>query len=69
MMEEIIIQARIYKDQHDKADQPDVLIENIKDIEIITNIQKDRKTKFKEVFKKRKAPSIETNEGQLSLFN
>jgi hypothetical protein len=70
MMEEIIIQARIYKEENNIEDQLDELEENVKNIETYTSIQEDRRSTFIESAKKmRKIPIIENDEDQLSLFN
>ena len=70
MMEEVIIHARIYKEENNIEDQLDELEENVKDIETYTSIQENRRSTFIESAKKtRKTPIIENDEDQLSLFN
>ena len=70
IMEEIIIQARIYKEENNIPDTIDELEENVKDIETYVQLPEMRKEIFTEIdmVKARRPIVKEEDKDQLSLF-
>jgi len=70
IMEEIIIHARIYKEENNIPDTIDELEENVKDIETYVQLPEMRKEIFTEIdmVKARRPIVKEEDKDQLSLF-
>ena len=68
IMEEIIILARIYKEENGIADTVDELEENIKDIETYVQLPEVRREIYTESTKVSKPVIKEEDKDQLSLF-
>lgn len=71
IMEEIIILARIYKEENEVTDTLDELKENVKDVESYVSLEKNRQKVFSNDASNKSTRKIiiENNEDQLSLFD